>query len=118
MVNEKISFIVENTADETTSTLYRSEDGCKTYNKVKLPTSKVAGDLEKDESKWAEKWNMIYDTPEIPFFENNILNLNVGQGSDGDYEGGNLYAKYISNDLGKTWNYKEQFKPAPKKSEG
>lgn len=118
VINEDVSFILENTVNGENTILYRSEDGCKSYNEVNLPTYKVAGDLEEDKTKWEKRWKEIYDTPEMPFFENSELILNVGQGSDGDYEGGNLYAKYISKDLGKTWEYKEQFKPAPKRSDG
>ena len=46
------------------------------------------------------------------------MTLLVSQGADGDYKGGNLMARYESKDLGKTWIYIDQVKPAPDPNEG
>ncbi len=113
-LNEQISFICETSADGATSTLYRSEDGGINYNKVYIEPQVLKGNLDNDTSSW----NDIYDTPEIPKLVNNELILVVGQGSDGDYQGGDTKAAYKSNDLGKTWQFIEEYRQATDPSDG
>ena len=51
-----------------------------------------------------------FDLPGMPYEENGSLNVLVGQGTDGDYNGG-CKALYQSNDNGSTWKYvKEETK--------
>ncbi|MDU6792288.1 MAG: hypothetical protein E6427_06190 [Anaerococcus sp.] len=45
----------------------------------------------------------------MPYEENGVLNVLVGQGSDGDYNG-NSSALYQSKDNGITWEYIEEVK--------
>ena len=53
-----------------------------------------------------EEESKIYDYYELPEQEDDgTLTLKVGQGSDGDYEGGNSKI-YSSTDEGNTWEYK------------
>ena len=45
----------------------------------------------------------IYDFYELPTFEDGIIKLEINQGTDGDYNGGD-YKEYFSKDYGKNWN--------------
>lgn len=45
----------------------------------------------------------------MPIKEGENLNILVGQGSDGDYNGG-IKALYKSKDQGKTWEYVKEAK--------
>ena len=45
----------------------------------------------------------IYDYYNLPTIENEKMYLEIGQGSDGDYNGGDS-KKYCSEDKGNSWN--------------
>lgn len=49
--------------------------------------------------------NNIYDYYELPTLKENLLTLEISQGSDGDYHGGDSKI-YISQDSGYTWKLK------------
>ena len=83
-VNENIAFVTMPYASGDDSALYYSEDGGINFTKVTLS----------DEQ--------IYDYYQLPTIEDGKLYLEVGQGNDGDYNGGD-YKKYCSEDNGKTW---------------
>ncbi len=84
-VNENIAFVTMPYASGDDSDLYYSEDGGINFTKVTLS----------DEQ--------IYDYYYLPTIEDGKLYLEVGQGNDGDYNGGDS-KKYCSEDIGKTWN--------------
>lgn len=84
-VNENIVFVTMPYASGDDSDLYYSEDGGINFTKVTLS----------DEQ--------IYDYYYLPTIEDGKLYLEVGQGNDGDYNGGDS-KKYCSEDNGKTWN--------------
>lgn len=84
-VNENIAFVTMPYASGDDSDLYYSEDGGINFTKVTLS----------DEQ--------IYDYYYLPTIEDGKLYLEVGQGNDGDYNGGDS-KKYCSEDNGKTWN--------------
>lgn len=84
-VNENIAFVTMPYASGDDSDLYYSEDGGINFTKVTLS----------DEQ--------IYDYYYLPTIEDGKLYLEVGQGNDGDYNGGDS-KKYCSEDKGKTWN--------------
>lgn len=83
--NENIAFVTMPYASGDDSDLYYSEDGGINFTKVTLS----------DEQ--------IYDYYYLPTIEDGKLYLEVGQGNDGDYNGGDS-KKYCSEDNGKTWN--------------
>lgn len=45
-----------------------------------------------------------FDFPDMPYEEEGILKMIIGQGADGDYHGGSKVL-YQSGDLGVTWEY-------------
>lgn len=116
-LNDNVGFILIPTADNSKSTLYRTEDGYNTFEAVEFPAQKFKEDLDETQEESEIKWNDVYDTPELPKYENNILTVVISQGSDGDYSGGTK-ASYKSMDLGKTWEFIEEFKPVSQPWEG
>ena len=83
-VNENIAFITMPYASGDDSDIYYSEDGGISFTKVTLSNEQ------------------IYDYYYLPTIEDGKLYLEVDQGNDGDYNGGDS-KKYCSEDNGKTW---------------
>jgi hypothetical protein len=52
-----------------------------------------------------EKYHEIFVMAEVPFKEENHLAIFINQGPNGDYEGGKIKGKFISNDNGNTWEF-------------
>lgn len=100
-INEKLGFIAlsHNGGDE--ADLYRSEDGGLTFTQINIPRKEVA----LDSGTVIEP----FDFPEMPFEDNGVLNMLVGQGADGDYNG-NSDALYESMDNGVTWEFIKEVK--------
>ena len=95
-LNEKLGFLCLSHSGGSNGELYRTEDGGLSYKKVDLPGVKVT-------LSNGETYNP-FDLPEMPYKEDGNLNILIGQGSDGDYNGG-CKALYQSKDQGKTWEY-------------
>ncbi len=57
-----------------------------------------------------DQYHRIFVMAEAPFKEDDHLAVYINQGPNGDYKGGNIKGKFISNDLGRTWNFKEEVK--------
>lgn len=100
-INESIGFISlsHNGGDE--ADLYRTEDGGSTFNLIDIPKKEV----KLDDGSVIEP----FDFPEMPFEDNGVLNVLVGQGADGDYNG-NSSALYESKDNGATWEFIKEVK--------
>ena len=94
-INPEIGFMAlsHNGGDE--AELFRTGDGGKTTERVELPYT-VMGEIPNPEEP--------FDFPSMPYEEDGILNMLIGQGTDGDYHGGSK-ALYRSEDLGVTWEY-------------
>jgi photosystem II stability/assembly factor-like uncharacterized protein len=72
--------------------IYRTEDGGKIWEIILIPEVSING-------------VQPFCQPEIPYLKEEKLYLLVGQGADGDYEGGRCKAKFISKDEGKSFQY-------------
>ena len=83
--DENTGFITMPNAGGEKSELYYSTDGGFNFTKVSIGDDK------------------IYDYYNLPTLEQGKLYLDIGQGSDGDYNGGDS-KRYCSEDNGKTWN--------------
>ena len=70
--------------------LYITKDGGKNFEQVKIPVI-----------------NEVYDYYELPTFNNGVLYVEIGQGSDGEYNGGDSIT-YYSKDDGASWILKEE----------
>ncbi|MBU5227143.1 hypothetical protein KQI36_10870 [Clostridium senegalense] len=95
-INDKLGFLCLSHSGGSNGELYRTEDGGLSYRKVEFPIKEVKLDN-----------NIIinpFDFPTVPYEENDILNMLVGQGQDGDYNG-DSQALYQSKDNGATWKF-------------
>ncbi|WP_195263420.1 hypothetical protein [Clostridium sp. 1001275B_160808_H3] len=102
-INEKLGFIALSHSGGSYGELYRTEDGGLSFEVINLPKIDVTLN---DGSVIS-----VFDFPEMPYEENGPLNVLVGQGADGDYNG-NSSALYQSKDSGITWEYIEEVKKA------
>lgn len=96
-INGELGFaaLSHNGGDE--AVLYVTKNGGKSYKEVKLidnPEVEIGNGLYKP-----------YDYPWMPYVENDDLILRVGQGADGDYNGGDAkqVARFVSTDAGETF---------------
>lgn len=92
-LNDKLGFLCLSHSGGAYGELYRTEDGGLSYEQISLPK------VEVEELPGYD----IFDLPGMPYEKDGKLNIEVGQGSDGDY--GTYKALYQSNDQGKTWEY-------------
>ncbi|WP_404331809.1 WD40/YVTN/BNR-like repeat-containing protein [Mesobacillus maritimus] len=71
--------------------LYRTGDGGNTWEEVAVPIP--------------DEYKGYFTEAEVPVFNEDQGTLLVNQGPNGDYLGGNLLAKFTSEDKGKTWTF-------------
>ncbi len=90
-INEKLGFfcLSHNGGDE--AELYRTDDGGKTIEPVRLPYSVMEKDPDQDSP---------FDFPQMPYEEDGILKMVIGQGADGGQE-----VLYHSEDGGISWEF-------------
>ncbi|WP_313578226.1 WD40/YVTN/BNR-like repeat-containing protein [Lacrimispora sp.] len=90
-INEKLGFfcLSHNGGDE--AELYRTDDGGKTTEPVWLPYSVMEKDPDQDSP---------FDFPQMPYEEDGILKMVIGQGADGGQE-----VLYHSEDGGISWEF-------------
>ncbi|MGM8363932.1 WD40/YVTN/BNR-like repeat-containing protein [Virgibacillus sp. W0181] len=58
-----------------------------------------------------EKYDRVFVQAEVPVIEDDHLTVLVNQGPNGDYEGGNIKGKFISEDNGLTWKFSTEVQP-------
>lgn len=95
-LNDKLGFLCLSNNGGRNGQLYRTSDGGVSYKKVDFPEVNVP-------LSGKETYNP-FDLPGMPYNKSGSLNVLVGQGSDGDYNGG-CKALYESKDDGVTWTY-------------
>lgn len=95
-LNEEVGFIAMTRNGGTEGKLFRTSDGGKSFREVTIPEvqAQLTGTITYNP----------FDTPDVPFREEDKLILFVEQGQDGDYNAGSS-AMYVSSDQGQTWNY-------------
>jgi hypothetical protein len=71
--------------------LYRTTDGGKSWAEIEVPIP--------------AEYKGIFVEAEVPTFDGSQGTLLVNQGPSGDYQGGKVMAKYISQDDGATWTF-------------
>ena len=102
-VDKNVGFMSYPKVSGQETNFYRTDDGGKTFSPIIIPIKK--------------EWEEVFIAPQTPYLENDTLFLLIGQGDQGDFQGGRVMAKYQSTDMGKTWEYVELFTP-PSKEEG
>ncbi|MFJ7732623.1 WD40/YVTN/BNR-like repeat-containing protein [Lysinibacillus sp. NPDC097231] len=100
-INDKLGFIGAISPSGTNGEMYRTNDGGISFEKVNYIPQEVT--LESGQSI------SPFDSPGMPYEKDGVLNMLVGQGSDGDYNG-NSSALYQSKDNGETWEYVKEVK--------
>lgn len=117
-INKSIGFILEPSVNADNAILYRTEDGGITFEKSSFPLQNFKTQTSETENSvsnsYQPKWDEVYDTPQLPELSDSVLTIVIGQGSDGNYNGGKISARYNSHDMGKTWKYVDQFIPESK----
>ncbi|MFD1362854.1 WD40/YVTN/BNR-like repeat-containing protein [Lentibacillus salinarum] len=71
--------------------LYRTADGGNTWNRVDVPIP--------------AEYEGIFTVTEIPTFDGSQGTMLVNQGPNGDYQGGNVKARFVTVDDGETWSF-------------
>jgi hypothetical protein len=100
-INDKLGFIGAIRPSGTNGEIYRTDDGGISFKKVNYTPQEEK--LENGQSI------SPFDSPGMPYEKDGVLNMLVGQGSDGDYNG-NSSALYQSKDNGETWKYVKEVK--------
>ncbi|SFD80306.1 hypothetical protein SAMN02799633_04838 [Bacillus sp. UNCCL81] len=100
-LDDKLGFLGAVNPSGNEGTLYRTDDGGKTFKKVNYTSHEV-----KLNNGQAIK---PFDTPSMPFMMGGVLSMLVGQGSDGDYNG-NSSELYQSKNKGQTWKFVQEIK--------
>lgn len=96
-LTKSLGFVALMQNSGTTSKLYRTENGGQTFSEVTYTPKKIALDNQDDYEPFV--------APDMPTKTKNDLQMKVGQGVQGDYEGGLAEALYHSSDDGKTWSF-------------
>lgn len=98
MINQNIGFVSYVYSKDIISNLYMTKDGGKTYNAVEVPDGDFA-----TTSKY--QWSEIFVDKGVPTFDSGVLNVIIKQSSDKLYKSGTVAARYVSKDLGETWEF-------------
>ncbi|GLC32594.1 membrane protein [Clostridium omnivorum] len=95
-LNDKLGFLCLSHSGGSNGQLYRTDDGGVSFKKVDFPSLNVTLANGKTYNP--------FDLPGMPFEKDGVFSVLIGQGADGDYNGGSK-ALYQSQDQGKTWNF-------------
>ncbi|PEL09315.1 glycosyl hydrolase [Bacillus sp. AFS017336] len=99
--DDKLGFLGAVNPSGNEGALYRTDDGGNSFKKVNYTLQEVKLDNGHPIKP--------FDTPSMPFKTNGVLNMLVGQGADGDYNG-NSSELYQSEDKGRTWKFVKEVK--------
>ncbi|MGJ7922550.1 WD40/YVTN/BNR-like repeat-containing protein [Neobacillus sp. LXY-4] len=96
-IDKTTGFLSFGTINPEEPDFYVTQDGGNTWGKaiINIP----------------EQYDRIFVTAEIPVKEGDHLAVLVNQGPNGDYEGGKVKGKFISNDNGLTWEFSMEVQP-------
>ncbi|MBM7602932.1 photosystem II stability/assembly factor-like uncharacterized protein [Metabacillus crassostreae] len=93
-IDETTGFLSFGTINPTAPELYFTHNTGETWRRATISVP--------------EKYQQIFVSAEIPIKEGNHLAIYVNQGHQGDYEGGKIKGKFISEDKGKTWEFEKE----------
>jgi photosystem II stability/assembly factor-like uncharacterized protein len=96
-VDENTGFLSFGILNPVEPDLYLTQDGGKSWSKANVTIP--------------EKYHEIFVTSEVPFNEDKHLAVYINQGPNGDYKGGRVKGKFISNDNGRTWEFSMEVLP-------
>lgn len=96
-VGESTGFLSFGTINPETPDLYVTQDGGHTWNETTINIP--------------DEYDQIFVQAEIPVKEQENLSVLVNQGPNGDYQGGEVKGKFISEDNGNTWEFQMEVQP-------
>lgn len=96
-VDESTGFITFETINSGKPELYVTQDAGQTWKQASLQIP--------------EEYNEIFIQAGLPVQEEDHLSLLVNQGPYGDYQGGLVEGKFISEDNGETWEFEMEVEP-------
>ena len=96
-VDEMTGFLSVGSINPNMPELYVTQDGGDTWGQatINVPT----------------EYSEIFLAAEMPFKEADHLAILVNQGPNGDYKGGRVKGKFVSEDHGITWDFAEEVEP-------
>lgn len=100
-INDELGFLRAARPSGTEGVLYRTNDGGISFEEV----SYADQEMKLDSGQSIKP----FDFPGLPYEQDGVLSMLVGQGSDGDYNG-NSSGLYQSNDNGEIWEYIKEVK--------
>lgn len=96
-VDERTGFLSFGVINPEKPDLYVTQDGGNCWNQATFHIP--------------ETYAEIFVSAEVPVKEEDHLSILVNQGPNGDYKGGNVKGKFISEDNGSTWQFQEEVIP-------
>lgn len=96
-VDEYTGFLSYGTINPEQPELFVTQDGGNTWNKAEITIP--------------EDYKRIFVSAEMPYQEDNHLAVLLNQGSTGDYKGGRVKGKFVSENNGLTWEFLEEVDP-------
>ncbi|OAB47350.1 WD40/YVTN/BNR-like repeat-containing protein [Paenibacillus antarcticus] len=100
-INENIGFIsfgsIAVNSEPEGPSVYRTFDGGKNWDEIEIPIP--------------SEFKGIFTVAEVPTFDEIQGILHVNQGPNGDYQGGNVVARFNSIDEGATWSFVDLVEP-------
>lgn len=96
-INETTGFLSYGTINPEEPECYVTQDGGNTWEEAVfyIPV----------------KYDKVFVQAEVPVKEEDGLSVLVNQGPNGDYKGGQVKGKFISEDNGRTWNFSMEVQP-------
>lgn len=92
--DEQTGFLSYGTINPEKPDVYFTEDGGNTWDQAEFNVP--------------EKYQEVFVQAEVPIEEGKGLSVLVNQGPNGDYQGGKVKGKFISEDNGLTWDFSEE----------
>jgi photosystem II stability/assembly factor-like uncharacterized protein len=102
-VDEQTGFLSYGTINPEQPEVYVTRDGGDTWNEADF--------------QMPEKYRPVFVQAEVPVREGDHLSVLVNQGPNGDYEGGKIKGKFLSEDNGLTWDFSMEVDPDEKERE-
>jgi photosystem II stability/assembly factor-like uncharacterized protein len=96
-VDEDTGFLSFGILNPEEPDLHVTQDGGNSWNKAAMEIP--------------DQYKRIFVMAEVPFKEGDHLTACVKQGPNGDYKGGKVKGKFISEDQGRTWSFQEEVQP-------
>ncbi|QHT46359.1 oxidoreductase [Bacillus sp. SB49] len=96
-IDDETAFLSYGTINPQEPTLYVTQNGGDSWEQSAIDAP--------------PEYSGVFVTAEMPFQEEDHLAIHIGQGPNGDYEGGLVKGKFLSEDGGQTWTFDKVVEP-------